>query len=237
MASIGFEANTFDITEDMNIDGMSDTGVACEPAKPTSPVVLGLLTAPLPFDIPTIDKDLLILMAAYYGDVDKYVRLRRPEPLLQEENCYVRGIYHNTMFALWSERQECSSTNVPYSIRKAISARMIMNNVLHRMDPAKSRVNLDPYLIWYPSIAAESTYRELSLIRPTMRPQILRACIAAPYVDLFKEVSAETQPDTEVIREAKAAGGAFKDVIEQRVNEVGAVTHLKTHERCKNSSV
>lgn len=40
-------------------------------------------------------------MTAYYGDIDRYVRLRRPVMIKNEMQCIVRGIYHNTMFAKW----------------------------------------------------------------------------------------------------------------------------------------
>lgn len=130
------------------------------------------------------------------------------------------------MFALWWARQEQTEALVKYSISTAISARMIMNNVLDRMDPAKNKRCHEPYLIWYPSIAAESTYRELFRLRPTMGPQILRACIAGKYADLFDEVCAKLEPDRAIVDEATAAGGSFKAAVERRVSEVGKVTPL-----------
>lgn len=186
----GFKDNTFNITEDMNIDVYGS-----EPPAAT-PLLLDLLTSPLPCDLLGVDKDLLILMAAYYGDIDRYVRLRRHEPLLYEIDCCIRGIYHNTMFALWwSKEQERPSraSRTSSCIDQAVSARMIMNNVLHRMQ-APSRQHDDPYMIWYPSIAAESTYRELFRLRPSMAPQILRVCVAVGYTDLFKEVLYQSEP-------------------------------------------
>lgn len=83
--SRGYNINAFDITEDMNID-INDTEA---PATTITPLLLDLLSSPLPFDLPVVNKDLLILMAAYYGDIDRYARLRRPEPVHHEINCYV----------------------------------------------------------------------------------------------------------------------------------------------------
>jgi hypothetical protein len=141
--SRGYNIHTFDITEDMNID-IHNTEV---PDATISPLLLDLLSSPLPFDLPAINKNLLILMAAYYGDIDRYARLRRPEPVHQEINCCVRGIFHNTMFAIWWSKQQQQNPLIDYRLDKAISARMIMNNVLHRMQ-AHSNQHGDPYMIW-----------------------------------------------------------------------------------------
>lgn len=48
---------------------------------------LPLLYNPLPKDLPTLHKDLLILTAAFCGDIDRYVRLRRPTVIRTEMNC------------------------------------------------------------------------------------------------------------------------------------------------------
>jgi hypothetical protein len=73
----GVDKNTFNITEDMNIDEYCATVRQRYDITP-------LLSAPLPIDLPTVEKDLLILMAAYYGDIDRYARLRREELLRAE---------------------------------------------------------------------------------------------------------------------------------------------------------
>lgn len=214
---MGHKINTFNITEDTNID-VYDTQVR----RATDSSLLDLLTSPLPFDLPIIDKDLLILMAAYYGDIDRYVRLRRPEPVSRETDCCIRGIYHNTMFACWWSKElerPSRASHISYRIDQAVSARMIMNNVLHRMQ-APSRQHGDPYMIWYPSIAAESTYRKLFRLRASMATQVLRACIAGGYTDLFKEVLNNIEPDQAVVDAANRTGGYFEDLVEQRVAEL-----------------
>jgi hypothetical protein len=96
-----------------------------------------------------------------------------------EIDCCVRGIFHNTMFAVWWSKQQQQQQNPLIHIRidRAISARMIINNVLHRIQ-APEKEHGDPCSIWYPSIAVEASYRELYRLRPSMAPQILRACIA-----------------------------------------------------------
>lgn len=57
-----------------------------------------MLYTPLPPHLPTITKDPLILMAAYEGNLDRYVRLRRPKMLDCQAEAVIRGIYHNTTF-------------------------------------------------------------------------------------------------------------------------------------------
>lgn len=69
-------------------------------------------------DLPTVEKDLLILMAANYGNIDRYPRLRRPAHVEGELNCVARGAHHDTMFALWCARQPdpAGEQPVPYEV-------------------------------------------------------------------------------------------------------------------------
>lgn len=94
--------------------------------------MLHLLTSPLPADLPAGNKELLIPTAAFYGDIDRHARLRRPKALKQEFFCVIRGIYHNSLFALWWSRQHNAPEDEPFHmpswdhIQKAITARHIM---------------------------------------------------------------------------------------------------------------
>ncbi|OIW33313.1 hypothetical protein CONLIGDRAFT_651942 [Coniochaeta ligniaria NRRL 30616] len=65
-----------------------------------------LFYTPLPYHLPTIAKDPLIVMAAYEGNLDRYLRLRRPTMVEHERLTVLRGIYHNTTFAKWWSLQE-----------------------------------------------------------------------------------------------------------------------------------
>ncbi|CEJ85892.1 hypothetical protein VHEMI03949 [[Torrubiella] hemipterigena] len=78
-----------------------------EELKPSSAKTntMELLSSPLPADLPPCDKNVMICMAAYYGDIDPYNRLRRPYLIGNEMECVVRGIYHNTQFAVWWSKQ------------------------------------------------------------------------------------------------------------------------------------
>jgi hypothetical protein len=86
----------FNITEDWGVD-LDDSERSVGPYSAAET----LLYSPLPADLPHLDKDLLILFAAYSGNIDRYVRLRRPKFIHLELECVVRGIYHDTMFAKW----------------------------------------------------------------------------------------------------------------------------------------
>jgi hypothetical protein len=87
---------TFNITEDYCVDETAS------PERKRNPkLAQSLLYTPLPSDLPDIDKHLLIIMAAYYGDVDRYSRLRRPNSVAHELPCVIHGIYTNTLFAKW----------------------------------------------------------------------------------------------------------------------------------------
>lgn len=51
-----------------------------------------LLSSPLPRDLPQCEKNILIVMAAYRGDIDRYHRLRRPHLVGCEVEAVVRGV-------------------------------------------------------------------------------------------------------------------------------------------------
>ncbi len=93
----------FDIIEDMCVAETSTE--ECKVDVDLDPEQVSLLHSPLPQDLPRVDKDLLILMAAYDGNTDRYTRLRRPVMIESEEDCVVRGIHHCTMFAKWWDQQ------------------------------------------------------------------------------------------------------------------------------------
>lgn len=83
-------------------------------ARPVDPEAIRLLCEPLPADLSTVNKDLLILMAAWS---------RRSTMINGELSCVVRGIYHDPFFAKWWLTQYTSE-----SIRWAIYARLVLNN-------------------------------------------------------------------------------------------------------------
>lgn len=236
--SPGFRNNTFDITEDMNIDEYETERDPClnldqTQAPPSEDDIVSILSQPLPQNLPTVDKDLIILLAAYHGDIDRYSRLRRPKFVAKELPCIVRGIYHNTLFALWWFRQD--QFKISMRIRKAVVARMIMNNVVLPSISQMRDKDL-PYLIWYPSIAAESTYRELYRLQPSMAPQILRSCLAGGqrYFGLFKDILKAVEPDKAAVKDAEQTGGLFRDAMVQRLLELrGTINDLPGAEHWK----
>lgn len=205
----GYHKTLFNITEDLGIDEHE-----IPKPKPMEDVT-PLLYTPLPLDLPTMEKDLLILMAAFYGDVDRYARLRRPVMVEKEINCVVRGIYHNTMFAKWWSLQSFKPKD---RIQNAITARFIMNNDLSHVT---SEVRLLPYLIWYPNLASWTTYKELARLKPEMKPQILRACIIGDFEALFDELVNDVAPDAALVAEASASFNPhYLKTLEKRVSDL-----------------
>ncbi|KAJ5226521.1 hypothetical protein N7468_007746 [Penicillium chermesinum] len=167
----------FNITEDFCIDDHDH-----EAPQKTPDDYFPLLYSPLPADLPLIDKDKLFYVAAYTGDIDRYVRLKRPQTLPHERSIVIHGIYHNVFFAKWWSTQvaEPPKSGAEISIRRAINARRIMSNDLSWM-AADTPENLLPENIWYPSFARPSTYESLAHLQPKMFTRCLRACIAAGY--------------------------------------------------------
>lgn len=210
----------FNITEDWNIDEYTctdDDEDDHRPNRPSSEAMLELLWSPLPFDLPWGDKDLLILMAAYHGDVDRYARLRRPHYVSRtERHCLVRGIYHNTAFARWCSIHLTGAAGSRLTTA-AITARFIMSNDLSRVSDAgvdDSNDNNDkqhdlPRQIWYPQLAAESTYRELVLRQPrAMLGPVAHACVIAGYRALWDElvvVGDRVEPYQELVEECRVS--------------------------------
>ncbi|KAH7028766.1 uncharacterized protein B0I36DRAFT_349766 [Microdochium trichocladiopsis] len=192
----------FNITEDLGV-GMEQ--VDPQPAI-LAPHEAALLTQPLPRDLPTIHKDLLILVAAYEGNVDRYARLRRPgRSVAYELHCLVPGVHRNTAMAMWLSRHpeiikvvEDDWNWVPRALHRAINARHVMNGYTdHLMPTADPFVPDDelPYWIWYPTIPAPSILYKLAQARPAMRPQCVRACIAGDFKNTYTDIMNDYGPD------------------------------------------
>lgn len=173
----------FNIAEDHNVDEVSSDKTNAEPLAPEH---VELFYTPLLSHLPTTNKDALILMAAYEGNIERYARLRRPRMLHDEYAAVIRGIYHNTTFARWWWREKDDDD---WGITAAVVARFIMVNDLSHVTPSTpSRM---PALIWWPLIPEEETLRELHRRRPDMHLQVAMACIAGDYRALWDELSPE----------------------------------------------
>ncbi|KAL2216467.1 hypothetical protein M432DRAFT_663869 [Thermoascus aurantiacus ATCC 26904] len=172
------ESSYFNTTEDWGIDDYNS-----EP--PDHSAVVPPLYSPLPTDLPPVNKDLLILLAAYSGNIDRYARLRRPQMIPGEYSCIVRGIYHDAIFA------KC--------IRRAINARFIMNNDLSRITEETDEGDL-PYLIWYPSWAdATPDYFLVEEARASHNPYYLEDLLrqaAQMHIDIFTPPSHDSWKGT-----------------------------------------
>jgi hypothetical protein len=194
----------FNITEDQSI-GETGWNEPFERYHVLQSEHVSLLYSPLPQDLPTLNKDLLILMAAYDGNVDRYARLKRPETMHLEHSCIIRGIYHSTMFAKWwlqelmsTRGKERTGSNIA-EIKTAINARFIMDNDLSQIDET-SQYCL-PYLIWYPSWPQPTTLAELARRKPSMKQQIAHACIVADYQSTYDAL--DIIPHKVLLEEAK----------------------------------
>ena len=55
-----------------------------------------------------------------------------------------------------------------------------MTNEISRI-PSDTPATELPYMIWYPTWADPTTYKELAQRHPTMRPAVAHACIVANY--------------------------------------------------------
>jgi hypothetical protein len=153
-------------------------------------LVIPLLYIPLLVDLPTVQKDILILVAARHGDINSYLRLRRPVLIEGEIECLVRGIYYFPMSAKWCSLQDVPRMGSPRSkarIKAAIHARIIMSHEIYHIT-TDTPENEIPYCIWYPQVATADTYIDLARRRPSMKLQAARACIVADYQTAYREL-------------------------------------------------
>ncbi|KAM3426044.1 hypothetical protein NHJ13734_009702 [Beauveria thailandica] len=178
-----FADATFDITEDLCIDELASP----EPTfGPADLAMAAYLAKPLPADLPAGSKNVLILAAAYAGNMDRYARLRRPRMIDGEAACVARGIYHNPFFATWwwatamespAEERLLLLPREPRRhaawVARAVHARMIMSNDLSRLTPEVPREHL-PYLIWYPGRSRRGP--RTGRWRGGARPCVRRCC-------------------------------------------------------------
>lgn len=226
----------FNITEDWSID---------EDDHQAEPAVLDgneieLFSSPLPRDLPTSNKDLLILKAAYEGNVDRYARLRRPRPIQAEANCLIRGIYHSTSMALWLQRSDDVvkalnlGTRHEKILRRAINARFVMNNSIGRIVKGDVPDDELPYWIWYPTTPSTYTLITLAQQKATMRPQCARACIALGCRNEYKTIMDMSDPvkpnstlavDPFLLHEARSCKDKdyFEADLQQRQEKQGSV--------------
>ncbi|KAI4591787.1 hypothetical protein KJ359_012591 [Pestalotiopsis sp. 9143b] len=219
----------WDITEDGCLRDQ-DRRLLIEYA-PIQPEYAHLLHSPLPPDLPPINKDVLILMAAYEGNLDRYVRLRRPHLIDGEAFCAVRGIHHSAAFArFWSGElvsglaERCSKGYYPDiyeigNIECAINARYIMSNDLARIATAKTSL---PYMIWYPHRPRWQTLREVARLQPAMKQAVAHACIVCDYRSLWDELRPDPHPV--LYREAKQSPEPhYAADLEARAKDLGIV--------------
>ncbi|KAJ5350802.1 hypothetical protein N7541_008529 [Penicillium brevicompactum] len=112
----------------------------------------------------------------------------------------IRGIRDSLQFATSPAITElCSSDDTHAHFSRARNARLIMGNIV----PDIRSPATEPYCIWYPDFASEETYRELARQYPSMRYQVGRACAAAGFTDLYKEL--DLLPEVSIAEEARNA--------------------------------
>ncbi|KAJ5677162.1 uncharacterized protein N7477_002795 [Penicillium maclennaniae] len=188
----GLKDLLWNITEDMNADEFDSE-------QPPTQDVSEFLYTPLPFDLPNIDKDLLILMAAWNGNVDRYSRLRRHVMIKKEFACVIRGICHDTFFAKWWSRQlPLEDEWKDKRLQRAITARFIMSNDLSHI-PLRPASEIPPPPSTSPRASRQCllsgisilhlTYRELAYREPRMALTVARACIIANYQAVYQSLN------------------------------------------------
>ncbi|KAJ5637370.1 hypothetical protein N7490_007249 [Penicillium lividum] len=128
------------ITDDWGIDDHD-----CE-APETPDDYLPLVYNPLPAELPLINKDKPIHVAAYKGEIDRYARLRRPK-MLEDEWAMVWA----------SQIPKHPDDHTQLRIRGAINARRIMSDDLTWL-AADTPEEVLPTLIWYPEVASGVTW-------------------------------------------------------------------------------
>ncbi|KAL4801187.1 hypothetical protein BDV18DRAFT_165203 [Aspergillus unguis] len=92
----------------------------------------------------------------------------------------------------------CARSPQHPEILRARNARLIMSNViLEGLENPESQ----PYYIWSPDFAEEDTYHQVAQQYPAMCYQVSRACAAAGYFSLYKEL--DLLPDISIAEKAR----------------------------------
>ncbi|EWG47509.1 hypothetical protein FVEG_07590 [Fusarium verticillioides 7600] len=201
----------FDITEDWCLG--ADGKRLEERAIPSE--TLALLYAPLPRHLPRVDKDILILMAAFTGNIDRYIRLKRPRPINGEMQCIVHGIYHNTFFAKWCFEQPELAV-----LQKFVHARFIMDDDLTWLNDERSFTKDDmPRIIWYPQTANRTTYLELLRLIPELKQLVAQALVVSDSPIQFARIEPEITPEIYAEIMSSTCSDAFEEFLHQRLSE------------------
>ncbi|KAF9870334.1 hypothetical protein CkaCkLH20_12181 [Colletotrichum karsti] len=215
----------FDIQEDANAGPYKWPLPGCADLQDGD---IDLLHKPLPRDLPPLNKDILVLMAAWDGNIDRYARLRRPVTIPNEVSAVVRGAYHHTPFARWLETCvdeifSCDSDNS--LVRQACLARFIMDDDLSRIDSEVRGEDL-PEFFWWPHFPHEETLRELAWRRPDLEHQVTLACVVGNYRALFLQISDRMKPTQQQWEAAILSPNHFyREHLEHRAKEEGVELH------------
>ncbi|KAJ6186867.1 hypothetical protein N7519_001775 [Penicillium mononematosum] len=105
----------------------------------------------------------------------------------------------------------CNSSRFPEFVR-ARNARLVMSNVV---PDGLEITEAQPYCIWNPDFAEEDTYRQVAQRYPSMRYQVGRACAAAGYINLYREL--DQLPDVSIAEEAREGNTEGGDQIYQLI--------------------
>ncbi|KAH6950873.1 hypothetical protein DER45DRAFT_579044 [Fusarium avenaceum] len=192
---------------------------------------LKLLYTPLPQDLPTVKKTLLIQMAAHDGNIERYARLANSARTLTEldEDCIVRGILHHTMFARWWADQIKNDTiyarSAPYmsELQRAIVARRIMLNDLAVFEPKENWSSgiRQPYVIWWPLKPDEAYLRYFAEQVPEMKRPITAAAIACDYESLYSWLDPEPSWHLWIVASKFSPNPFYREDQERRGREKG----------------
>lgn len=234
------KSHYFNIVED-NYVAETSSKYDHEDLQELTPEYVDLMYTPLPsaFHLPTLAKDTLILIAAYEGNLDRYVRLRRPRMIHREAKAIIRGIYHNTTFAKYWSLQDLSRHKYERGddIIRATIARFIMVNDLSHITPTSPREDDMPGMIWWPLLPREETLRELARRRPDMRLQVAMTCVAANYERLWDELEPERHPTLWKLAQGRWVTAAtqpvrsyYTDYLARREAEIREITVVEDEE-------
>ncbi|VTO88652.1 unnamed protein product [Fusarium graminearum] len=158
-----------------------------------------LLFNPLPRDLPTVKKTLLVQMAAHDGNIERYAQLTKSGRTLTllDKDCVVRGVLHHTMYARWWADQIKNNTiyarSAPYvwEIQRAIIARRLMLNDHFLFENGWPSGVPMPYIIWWPLRPEPEMLRLLAEQVPEMKMQAAAAAIACDYDYIYRALDPE----------------------------------------------
>lgn len=107
--------------------------------------------------------------------------------------CMIHGIYMDAQFAYWCRDVVKSYRYHNEAVDRAINSKLITLDDTSMLESSTIRC------IWYPNPPSEATCEYLYNVRPEYKYHIAHACVEGNYIDLFRAINDNIEPDINIL--------------------------------------